>query len=292
MIKESRGDQAFKIGVVIVVIIIAFLCLMPFLNIVSISMSSKNAVLAGEVYFWPKDLDFSAYGVVFTNVKMWRFLFFTIVLTVVSVGVSMVMTILCAYPLARTDLKFRQPLLLFFMFTMYFTGGMIPAYLNISNLGLMGSFWSLVLPISISTYNMILMKTFFGSLPKALEESAYIDGANDAVILVRIALPLSKAMMATLALFYAVSRWNGFSDALLYINDEDKYPLQLRLRQIITAYSAADEMINDTPEARAVLVADTIKSACLVFSMVPILLVYPWLQKYFVKGVMIGSVKG
>lgn len=292
MIKESRGDQAFKIGVVIVVIIIAFLCLMPFLNIVSISMSSKNAVLAGEVYFWPKDLDFSAYGVVFTNVKMWRSLFFTIVLTVVSVGVSMVMTILCAYPLARTDLKFRQPLLLFFMFTMYFTGGMIPAYLNISNLGLMGSFWSLVLPISISTYNMILMKTFFGSLPKALEESAYIDGANDAVILVRIVLPLSKAMMATLALFYAVSRWNGFSDALLYINDEDKYPLQLRLRQIITAYSAADEMINDTPEARAVLVADTIKSACLVFSMVPILLVYPWLQKYFVKGVMIGSVKG
>ena len=246
MIKESRGDQAFKIGVVIVVIIIAFLCLMPFLNIVSISMSSKNAVLAGEVYFWPKDLDFSAYGVVFTNVKMWRSLFFTIVLTVVSVGVSMVMTILCAYPLARTDLKFRQPLLLFFMFTMYFTGGMIPAYLNISNLGLMGSFWSLVLPISISTYNMILMKTFFGSLPKALEESAYIDGANDAVILVRIVLPLSKAMMATLALFYAVSRWNGFSDALLYINDEDKYPLQLRLRQIITAYSAADEMINDT----------------------------------------------
>ena len=292
MIKESRGDQAFKIGVVIVVIIIAFLCLMPFLNIVSISMSSKNAVLAGEVYFWPKDLDFSAYGVVFTNVKMWRSLFFTIVLTVVSVGVSMVMTILCAYPLARTDLKFRQPLLLFFMFTMYFTGGMIPAYLNISNLGLMGSFWSLVLPISISTYNMILMKTFFGSLPKALEDSAYIDGANDAVILVRIVLPLSKAMMATLALFYAVSRWNGFSDALLYINDEDKYPLQLRLRQIITAYSAADEMINDTPEARAVLVADTIKSACLVFSMVPILLVYPWLQKYFVKGVMIGSVKG
>ena len=204
----------------------------------------------------------------------------------------MVMTILCAYPLSRTDLKFRQPLMLFFMFTMYFTGGMIPAYLNISNLGLMGSFWSLVLPISISTYNMILMKTFFGSLPKALEESAYIDGANDALILVRIILPLSKAMMATLALFYAVSRWNGFSDALLYINEESKFPLQLRLRQIITAYSAADEMINDTPEAKAVLVADTIKSACLIFSMVPIMLVYPWLQKYFVKGVMIGSVKG
>ena len=292
MIKESRGDRIFKTCVILIVILIAFLCLMPFLNIVSISMSSKNAVLAGEVYFWPKDLDFSAYSVVFTNAKMWRSLFFTIVLTVVSVAVSMVMTILCAYPLARTDLKFRQPLLLFFMFTMYFTGGMIPAYLNISNLGRMGSFWSLVLPISISTYNMILMKTFFGSLPKALEESAYIDGANDAVILVRIILPLSKAMIATLALFYAVSRWNGFSDALLYINDEDKYPLQLRLRQIITAYSAADEMINDTPEAKAVLVADTIKSACLVFSMVPILLVYPWLQKYFVKGVMIGSLKG
>lgn len=292
MIKESRGDRIFKFFVVVVVILIALLCLFPFLNILAISMSSKNVVLAGEVYFWPKDLDFTAYSVVFSNAKMWRSLIFTIVLTVVSVGVSMVMTILCAYPLSRTDLKFRQPLMLFFMFTMYFTGGMIPAYLNISNLGLMGSFWSLVLPISISTYNMILMKTFFGSLPKALEESAYIDGANDALILVRIILPLSKAMMATLALFYAVSRWNGFSDALLYINEESKFPLQLRLRQIITAYSAADEMINDTPEAKAVLVADTIKSACLIFSMVPIMLVYPWLQKYFVKGVMIGSVKG
>ena len=292
MIKESRGDRIFKIVVVCIVVLIALLCLLPFLNILSISMSSKNVVLAGEVFFLPKDLDFKAYSVVFSNAKMWRSLIFTIVLTVVSVAVSMVMTILCAYPLSRTDMKFRQPFMLFFMFTMYFTGGMIPAYLNISNLGLMGSFWSLVLPISISTYNMILMKTFFGSLPKALEESAYIDGANDALILVKIILPLSKAMMATLALFYAVSRWNGFSDALLYINDENKYPLQLRLRQIITAYSASAEMINDTPEAQAALVADTIKSACLIFSMVPIMLVYPWLQKYFVKGVMIGSVKG
>ena len=125
-----------------------------------------------------------------------------------------------------------------------------------------------------------------------MEESAYIDGANDGVILIRIILPLSKAMLATIALFYAVSRWNGFSDALLYINDENKFPLQLRLRQIITNNSATDEMINDTPEAKATMVAETIKSACLVFSMVPILLVYPWLQKYFVKGVMIGSVKG
>jgi len=292
MIRESRGDRIFKFFVVCLVVLLALVCLFPFLNIVAVSMSSKNMVMAGKVYFWPKELDFAAYNAVFTNVKMWRSLLFTIVLTVVFVGITLVMTCLCAYPLARTDLKFRQPLLLFVMFTMYFTGGMIPHYLNISNLGLMGSFWSLVLPGAISTYNMILMKTYFGSLPKALEESAYIDGANDGVILIRIILPLSKAMLATIALFYAVSRWNGFSDALLYINDENKFPLQLRLRQIITNNSATDEMINDTPEAKATMVAETIKSACLVFSMVPILLVYPWLQKYFVKGVMIGSVKG
>lgn len=292
-IKESRGDQIFKTCVVIVVVLLAFICLVPFLNILAVSMSGRDEVQSGMVFLWPVNLDFKAYNTVFSNSKMWRSLWFTIKITVTQTVLALAMTCMCAYPMSRSDLKGRNFFLTFFMFTMYFSGGMIAGYLNISSLGLMDSFWVLVLPGLISTYNMILMKTFFGSLPKELEESAYIDGANDAVILVRIILPLSKAMLATLGLFYAVGRWNGFSDALLYINTEAKFPLQLKLRQIITQYSASDELRQDTQDALAEkLVLETVRAACLIFSMVPIMMVYPWLQKYFVKGVMIGSVKG
>jgi len=201
------------------------------------------------------------------------------------------MTILCAYPLSRPGLKFKSPILLYILFTMYFSGGMIPGYLNIKSLGLLDTFWVLVLPTALSTYNMILMKSFFQSLPRELEESAYVDGANDLVVLLKIVLPVSKAMLATMVLFYAVSRWNGFMDAILYINDERMFTIQLRLRQLIQS-SQVSSMIEDIPEMKGNLIAETIKASCLIFSMIPVLVVYPWLQKYFVKGVMIGSVKG
>ena len=204
---------------------------------------------------------------------------------------SLVITVLCAYPLSRPDLKFKSPLLLYILFTMYFSGGMIPGYLNIKSLGLLDTFWVLVLPGMLSTYNMILMKSFFQSMPRELEESAYVDGANDLIVLVKITLPLSKAMLATIALFYAVSRWNGFMDAILYINDESMYTIQLRLRQLIQA-SQVSSMMEEIPEMKENLIAETIKASCLVFSMIPVMIIYPWLQKYFVKGVMIGSVKG
>ena len=289
--KESFNDYVFLIVVYILVILLALICLFPFLNLIAVSLSSRQAVISGYVSFWPIGWDINAYQTVFRNGKMVGALSFTVMLTVVYVAVTMIMTVLCAYPLSKRHLRGRSAILMFIMFTMYFSGGMIPGYLNINSLGLINSFWSLILPGAISTYYMILMKTFFGSLPDSLEESAYIDGANDLIILVKIILPLSKAMLATLALFYAVARWNGLSDALLYINDEKMYPLQMILRQII-ALNQSDSMMNDVPEAKAMLTPETIKAACLVFSMTPILLVYPWLQKYFVKGVMIGSVKG
>lgn len=177
------------------------------------------------------------------------------------------------------------------LFTMYFSGGMIPGYLNIKSLGLLDKFWVLVLPGVLSTYNMILMKSFFQSMPREIEESAYVDGANDLVVLLRIVLPLSKAMLATLALFYAVGRWNSFQDSILYINKDSLYTIQVRLRQLIQA-SQISTMMEDIPEMKDNLVAETVKAACMVFSMIPVMIVYPWLQKYFVKGVMIGSVKG
>ena len=289
--RESRGDRAFKLFTVIIVLFIAAACLFPFLYIVSVSFSNKNAVLRGEVFLFPVDLDLSAYKAVFNNRALMTSMWFTIGLTILHTIICVIMTILCAYPLSKPDLRLKTPLLLYIMFTMYFSGGMIPGYLNIKELGLIDSFWVLILPGCLSTYNMILMKSFFQSMPREIEESAYVDGANDTVVLIKIILPLSKAMLATIALFYAVGRWNGFMDALLYINDGDMYTIQIRLRQLIQS-SQVSALIEDIPEMKANVIGETIKAACLIFSMIPVMIIYPWLQKYFVKGVMIGSVKG
>ena len=284
-------DKVFKVFTITVVVLIAARCLFPFLHVLAVSFSNKTAVIRGEVLLWPINFDLSAYKAVFNNKGLMDSMWFTLFLTVVYTLLSLVITVLCAYPLSRPDLKFKSPLLLYILFTMYFSGGMIPGYLNIKSLGLLDTFWVLVLPGMLSTYNMILMKSFFQSMPRELEESAYVDGANDLIVLVKITLPLSKAMLATIALFYAVSRWNGFMDAILYINDESMYTIQLRLRQLIQA-SQVSSMMEEIPEMKENLIAETIKASCLVFSMIPVMIIYPWLQKYFVKGVMIGSVKG
>ena len=284
-------DKVFKVFTITVVVLIAACCLFPFLHVLAVSFSNKTAVIRGEVLLWPINFDLSAYKAVFNNKGLMDSMWFTLFLTVVYTLLSLVITVLCAYPLSRPDLKFKSPLLLYILFTMYFSGGMIPGYLNIKSLGLLDTFWVLVLPGMLSTYNMILMKSFFQSMPRELEESAYVDGANDLIVLVKITLPLSKAMLATIALFYVVSRWNGFMDAILYINDESMYTIQLRLRQLIQA-SQVSSMMEEIPEMKENLIAETIKASCLVFSMIPVMIIYPWLQKYFVKGVMIGSVKG
>ena len=284
-------DKVFKIVTIAVVVIIAACCLFPFLHILAISFSNKTAVIRGDVLLWPVNFDLSAYKAVFTNKGLMDSMWFSLLLTAVYTVFALVMTILCPYPLSRPGLKFKSPILLYILFTMYFSGGMIPSYLNIKSLGLLDTFWVLVFPTVLSTYNMILMKSFFQSMPRELEESAYVDGANDLVVLIKIVLPLSKAMLATIALFYAVSRWNGFMDAILYINDESMYTIQLRLRQLIQS-SQVSSMVEEIPEMKDDLVAETIKAGCMVFSMIPVMIIYPWLQKYFVKGVMIGSVKG
>lgn len=284
-------DKVFKIVTIAVVVFIAACCLFPFLHILAISFSDKTSVIRGDVLLWPVNFDLSAYKAVFTNKGLMDSMWFSLLLTAVYTVFALVMTILCAYPLSRPGLKFKSPILLYILFTMYFSGGMIPGYLNIKSLGLLDTFWVLVFPTVLSTYNMILMKSFFQSMPRELEESAYVDGANDLVVLIKIVLPLSKAMLATIALFYAVSRWNGFMDAILYINDESMYTIQLRLRQLIQS-SQVSSMMEEIPEMKEDLIAETIKAACMVFSMIPVMIIYPWLQKYFVKGVMIGSVKG
>ena len=289
--RESGSDRIFKGFTVAVVLFVTLSWLFPFLYIFALSLSNKNAVLRNEVLLWPVNFDLTAYKAVFNSNSLMRSMWFSLGLTAVYSLVSLFMTVLCAYPLSRSQLIMKKPLLIYVLITMYFSGGMIPIFLNIRDLGLLDNFWVLVLPGCLSTYNMILMRSFFHAMPKELEESAFVDGATDLTVLVRIILPLSKAMLATIGLFYAVSRWNGFMDSLLYINKEDMFTIQVRLRQLIQS-SQVSQLMEDIPEYKNDLISETIKSACLVFSMIPVLMLYPWLQRYFVKGVMIGSIKG
>ncbi|NLB37789.1 MAG: carbohydrate ABC transporter permease [Clostridiales bacterium] len=290
--RQSLVDRGFEVLVTIIVTIIALTCILPILNIFSLSLSSARAVNSNEVTFLPVDFTLDAYESVFTNGALLRSMWYTIKATLLYVSISMFMTILCAYPLSHRDLVGRKPLWVFVLFTMYFAGGMIPSYLLVNDLGLINTMWSLVLPGMVSTYNMILMRTFFSSIPAEMKEAAYIDGANDADILWRVVLPLSKAMLATIALFYAVSRWNAVTDGMLYISEPSKYILQVRLKNIILSAAGLNELMSEGANVGLTIQPLQIRSAALVFSLLPVLVVYPFLQKYFVRGVMIGAVKG
>jgi len=284
-------SRIFDYTLYIIVFILLVVCLAPMLHVASISLSSNAAILSRKVYIWPVELNLDSYRVVFSDITMIRSLLFTVVLTVTYTVMSMVMTILAAYPLSKKNLKGRSFFLLLIIITMYFSGGMIPDYILIKNLKLLNSFWALVLPGLISAFNMIVMKTFFFFFPESLEESALIDGASFLTILVRIVLPLSLPVLATLSLFYAVGRWNYFMDSLLYITDSKLYPIQLKLYQIV--YNNMQLEISAIEGSIASnLLPESLKAASVMFSTIPILLVYPWLQKHFVTGIMIGSIKG
>lgn len=291
-IRESIGERIFKTVVVVLVVLISLSCILPLLNILAISLSSARAVNSNEVAFWPVELSLDAYQSVFTNGALTRSMWYSIGVTVIYVFITMAMTTLCAYPLSHKNLVGKKPIWLFMLFTMYFSGGMIPSYLLICNLDMINSIWALVLPGAISTYNMILMCSFFSSIPMEMKESAYIDGANDADILLRVVLPLSKSTLATIALFYAVSRWNAVTDGMLYVTDPSRYILQVRLKNIILSASGLDELMHEGSSAGFSVQSSQIRSAALIFSLIPVLIVYPFLQKYFVKGVMIGAIKG
>jgi putative aldouronate transport system permease protein len=224
---------------------------------------------------------------------MTRSLVFTIIITVVYTLFSMIMTTLMAYPLTKKRLRGRNFFSFLALFTMYFSGGIIPHYLNIKELGLMDSPWALILPGVLSTYNMIILKSFFQTLPNELEEAAIIDGANDFQVLLKVYLPLSMASLATLTLFYAVGKWNSFQDALYYIQTKAYQPLQLKLYHIIKGSQAVDvAALEGGASTVATSVSESIEPASIIFATLPILVVYPFVQRYFVAGVTIGAVKG
>lgn len=289
----SKRKQPLDIGSIIIhfiVIIASLACLLPFIHVIAKSLSADAYVIANKVYLWPKSITFQAYSKILADASIIRSLFVSVVVTILFTVIGMIITICAAYPLSRSSLKGRSLLTFLFMFTLYFGGGIIPDYLLMSNLGFLDTIWSLVLPLSFSAYNFLIMKTSLtSSVPISLEESARIDGAGHFRILWSIVLPLSKPIIATLSLFYAVGRWNAYQDALFYIKQNvDLRPLQLKLYYMVIQASETFQL-----EAAQVQLTnpEVLKASMVVFATIPILSVYPFIQKYFVQGVMLGAVK-
>ena len=290
--KIAGKKTKFSFGIAaiyVLVTLLALICLYPFLNVLACSLSGYNPVLSGKVTFYPIDFTIEAYKQILGRTTIWTAMRTTIMIPLLGTALSLVLTILAAYGLSIQDLPGRRVMTGFILFTMYFGGGMIPTFLVVKGVGLYNTLGALFIPQSISVFNFIVMRTFFKELPDSLQDAARIDGASYLQVLFKIILPLSLAVIATIGLFYAVGYWNSYFDALIYIQDGDKYTLQLRLRNMLFGSelgNAADDV------GGTVVMPQTLKMATVVVSTVPILVVYPWLQKYFVKGVMLGSVKG
>jgi putative aldouronate transport system permease protein len=264
----------------------------PFLFIVCVSLSSPEAVTQNKVSFFPVGFNLSAYRVVVANNRIWSGYLNTVKYTVAGTALNLVITSLMAYALSKKYLFARKFFSFFIIFTMFFQGGMVPNYLLIANLRMINTIWSIILPGAVSTWYLMVMRTYFNGLPVELEEAAMVDGCNPFYVFLRIVLPLSKPILATMALFYAVGHWNSYMGPFIYLNDQGKFPLQIILRQILitgdTNFTNSLSFLDDTD----LIISDTIKYATIVISILPIILVYPVIQKHFVKGVMIGSVKG
>jgi putative aldouronate transport system permease protein len=284
-------NKTFDILVYSIVTLTVIICVLPFLHVIALSLSGNEAVMAQKVTIFPVDISFKAYIEVFSDGSMIHSLLLTIYMTVIFTVLGLLITIALAYPLSRKGFKGRGIFMLLILFTFYFNAGMIPTYINIQELGLRDNIWGLILPLVLSPYNMILMRTYLmTAIPESLEESARLDGCSHWGILLKIILPLSKPMLATLALFFAVGRWNTFQDAFMYITSRDSFPLQLRLYYLVSA-AQSTEAFSAEGNANA-YAPEVMKAASIMFATIPIIIVYPWLQKYFVKGVMIGAVKG
>lgn len=288
---ERTANRLFDTVNIIFVSLFVFFCLAPFFHIIAISLSSNRAITSGEVTLFPVELNWGAYVQVFSNTAMIRSLGFTVVLTVVCTVLCMLFSIAAGYPLTKGQLKGRRFFMYLIIVTMFFSGGIIPEYILIRDLNMLNSVWSLILPGLVSPFNLIILISFFNSIPPSLEESAEIDGSSHFHTLTRVVLPLSMPVLATLSLFYAVGRWNGFQDSLMYITNPDLYPIQLKLFQMVQN-NMVSELTQMEGANRTPLPAESLKAASVIFATVPILMVYPWLQKYFVSGVMLGAIKG
>ncbi len=286
---KTWGNRIFDWVNGFLLLLIAVVCVLPFVYVLAVSFTSPAEVAKGGLILWPKEWSLASYRYIFSTDTLFRSMLVSIYITVLGTLINLFFTSLMAYPLAKPHLRGRQAVLLGVLFTMLFSGGMIPTYFVVKGLHLTNTLWSLMIPGAISAFNLIVLKNFFQQIPDGLEDSARIDGCNDVGVLFRIVLPLSLPAMATFGLFYAVGHWNQFFNAVLYISDSRLYPIQVLLRQIVILSQSS---IGDTSIDSTEIQPLTIRMAVIVFATVPILLVYPFLQKHFAKGVMLGSVKG
>lgn len=290
--KRKSDEKVFDAVVNTLAVLIVVVVLYPLIFIVSASFSDPALVLNGEVFLLPKQITLDAYKNVFQNDQIWNGYGNTIVYTLVGTMVNLIMTTLAAYPLSRPDLPGRGVIMFVVTLTMFFSGGLIPSYLLVKNLGMVDTMWALVIPGAIATYNLIVMRTYFqSSIPWEIQEAAHIDGCSNWKLLTHVILPLSKPILAVMILFYAVGHWNSYFNALIYIRTKDMYPLQLVLREVLMV-SSADTADSNVGLESKILLAESIKYVVIIISSLPVLLMYPFVQRHFVKGVMIGSLKG
>jgi putative aldouronate transport system permease protein len=290
--RKSVGDFTFDIVNILFVCLVIAVCLLPFLNVIALSFSGANAVLTSQVTLIPKDINLYAYRRVFENPRILMSYRNSIVYTVAFVVASLIVTTLAAYPLSKRRLIGRRYILFYVTFTTIFHGGMIPTYLVVRNTGLLNSMWALILPYCTTVYNIMLLRTFFESLPHELEEAAKIDGLNDFWIMVKIFVPLSIPMYATLLLMLTVTQWNSFFPPLLYLSRREQFPLQVLLRDLVLS-SSVDNNYRELLVRYGIVPAESsVKAATIIVVSLPILVLYPFIQRYFVKGMTLGSVKG
>ncbi|QNF30984.1 carbohydrate ABC transporter permease [Metabacillus sp. KUDC1714] len=292
--RRSKEDKVFDLINIFLVAIMVILVVYPLYFIVIASISNPNMIYEGKVWFLPKEITFEGYQRIFNDSKIWLGYKNSIIYTFVGTIVNVSFTLMAAYALSRRDLYGRNLIMFLFLFTMFFSGGLIPTYLVVKDLGLLNTMWALILPKAVAVWNVIVARTYFQtSIPNELLEAAKMDGCSDAKFFWKIVVPLSKPIVAVMVLFYAVGHWNSYFDALIYLNNEDLYPLQLILRNILIQNEASTQMISDLDSLAAKQrVSELIKYGVIIVASIPLLILYPFVQKYFVKGVMIGGIKG
>lgn len=291
--RQTRGERFFDFANTFLLIMVLLLILYPLIYVVSASFSSAKHVISGNVRLFPIEFTLKSYQAVFKNKDILNGFGITILVTVCGTAFNLLLTTLAAYPLSRKDLRGRNLIMFIITITMFFSGGIIPTYLIIQKMGLINNLLVLILPSAISSYNMIIMRTFFqSSIPYELQEAAFIDGCSNTRTLLQIILPLSGPIMAVIALYYAVAHWNAYFNAMMYLTKRPLYPLQLILKEILIQSQMSSMMEMDDSLFEQAMLGETIKYSVIVVSSLPMLIIYPFIQKFFVKGVMIGAIKG
>ncbi|NHN29865.1 carbohydrate ABC transporter permease [Paenibacillus agricola] len=291
-IRATLDDRIFRTVSIILVWFVVIITLYPFLFVLSSSISDPKAVMQNKIVLFPVGFSFAAYMKVFAYPMLKTGYMNTIFYTVIGTVLNMLFTALMAYPLSRKSLIAHKYFMFIVTFTLLFSGGIIPTYLVVKEMGLIDTRWALIIPTLISTWNLILLKSFFENIPKELEEAATIDGCSQLQILFKIIIPLSVPAMATLSLFYAVTHWNAFFDAILYLSNQNLHPIQIFLRNIVIDSQTAEILEGSAKSVDDLILTESVKYATIMAVAMPIIVVYPFIQKHFVKGIMIGSLKG